>query len=179
MRPNLKNKFYLLLAAGLVFSGAIADETAQRLSHVMNQLEEAVPAPDFSLEDMDGEKYTLSSFRGKTVLLNFWATWCPPCRKEMPSMEGLYQRFRDKGLVVIAVNQWETPDHVFSYMGDLNVDPTFPLLFDTRSEISEKYGVKGLPTSFIIDAGGRVTHKAIGGRDFHHPALIEQIESLL
>ena len=138
-----------------------------------------VEAPDFTLFDMDETAHSLSGLRGNVVLVNFWATWCPPCRKEMPSLESVYQQYKDRGLRVVAVNQWESPDHVFSYMGELEVFPTFPILFDRKSEISEHYGVRGLPTSFIVDREGRIIYKAIGGREFDHPDMTKLIESLL
>jgi len=121
----------------------------------------------------------LHDFRGKVVLINFWATWCPPCRKEMPALEALYKKLGDESFAVLAVNQWEDPDHVFAYTGELNVFPTFPILFDPESAISEDYGVKGLPTSFLIDKKGRLAYRAVGGRDFDHPQVERLIKELL
>ena len=83
------------------------------------------------------------------MLLNFWATWCPPCRREMPALERLYQQLGAHGFVVLAVNQWEDPDHVFAYTGELNVFPSFPILFDPDSSVSERFGVKGLRNNFV------------------------------
>lgn len=140
---------------------------------------EPVEAPDFTLQDMDGESHTLSELRGNYVLVNFWATWCPPCRKEMPSMEYLHKKYRDRPFRVLAVNQWEDPDHVFSYMGELAVFPSFPILFDPKSTVSEHYGVRGLPTSFIVDPEGRLVYRAIGGREFDHPEVTGLIDRLL
>jgi thiol-disulfide isomerase/thioredoxin len=128
---------------------------------------------------MDGEPHRLADYEGKVVLVNFWATWCPPCRKEMPSLERLYQQFKDQPFMVLAVNQWETDDHVFSYMGELNVFPEFPILFDSESTISEAYGVRGLPTSVIIDQHGRIRYRAVGGREFDHPEMVKLISELL
>ena len=124
------------------------------------------PAPDFSLQDMDGEDYRLSDFRGKVVLLNFWATWCPPCRREMPSMQRLYLKYRARGLAVVAVNQWEDPDLVFEFAGRLSLEPTFPILFDRESRIAEQFDVKGLPTTYLLDRDGSIRFRAIGGREF-------------
>ncbi len=168
----------ILTAAALVLACFASSTSYAALGHTLSRLPTPVPAPDFTLEDMDGEKYTLSSLRGKVIMINFWATWCPPCREEIPSMEAVYQSLRDKDFIVLAINQWESPDHVFSYMGQLDVYPTFPILFDRDSSVSDSYGVKGLPTTMLIDRQGRVVYRAVGGRNFNHPdvrALIQQL----
>ena len=170
----------VLLAACLLVAGpAAAQMEIPALSHTLTRLAEPLPAPDFVLEDMDGEPHPLRDYRGKVVLINFWATWCPPCRREMPSLENLYQKLRDQPFAILAINQWESPDHVFSYMGDLSVFPTFPILFDRKSEISEAFGVKGLPTSVVVDKQGRVVLRAIGGREFDHPEMERAIRALI
>ena len=134
---------------------------------------------DFSLADFRDKAHSLADYRGKVVLLNFWATWCPPCRREMPALERLYQQLGEDGLVVLAINQWEDPDHVFAYTGELNVFPTFPILFDPDSRVAEDFGVKGLPTSFLLDQEGRLRYRAIGGRAFDHPEVERTIRALL
>jgi thiol-disulfide isomerase/thioredoxin len=112
-------------------------------------------------------------------MLNFWATWCPPCREEMPSLEAVYQDLKDKDFVVIAVNQWESPDHVFPYLGQLSVFPSFPILFDREGTVSKDYDVKGLPTTYLIDKDGKVVYRAIGGRNFNHAEVKKLIRKLL
>lgn len=149
------------------------------LGHDLTRLPEPVPAPDFTLEDMDGETHSLSELRGQVVMVNFWATWCPPCREEMPSMEEIYQALGGKGFQVLAVNQWETPDQVFPYMGQLDVYPSFPVLFDRDSSVADAYGVKGLPTTVLVDKQGRVVYRAVGGRNFNHPEVRALIERLI
>lgn len=149
------------------------------LGHAMNPVSPPVPAPDFTLQDMDGEEHALSDFRGKVVMLNFWGTWCPPCRREMPSLERLYRKYKDRGLTVVAVNQWEDPDLVFEFTGHLSPAPTFSILFDRESRIAEQYNVKGLPTTFLLDKKGNIRFRAIGGREFDHPAVEALIEGLL
>jgi len=163
----------------LVLAWLVPATSFAALGHGLSRLATPVPAPDFTLEDMDGETYTLSKLHGKVVMVNFWATWCPPCREEIPSMEAIYQALQDKGFIVLAINQWETPDHVFSYMGQLEVYPTFPILFDRDSSVSDSYGVKGLPTTLLIDKQGRVVYRAVGGRNFNHPEVRALIEQLL
>ena len=158
---------------------ALAELPSPELSYQLNRLETPVQAPDFSLDDMDGEQHSLRDYRGKVIMLNFWATWCPPCRREIPSMESIYQDMGDKGFVVLGVNQFETPDYVFAYMGQLSVFPTFPILFDSDSRISERYAVKGLPTTLLINRQGEVVYRAAGGRDFDHPEVRAIVEKLL
>jgi thiol-disulfide isomerase/thioredoxin len=174
----LKHRFTSLPAVWLlVLSGVVvADED---LSHHFARIDPPRNAPDFSLPDMDGELHTLQDYRGKVVLINFWATWCPPCRREMPALERLYSKLGGEAFAVLAINQWEDADHVFAYMGDLNVIPSFPILFDPESRVAEEFGVKGLPTSFLLDRQGRVVFRAVGGRAFDHPEVEQTIRSLM
>ena len=157
----------------------IAVAEAPPLGHRMTPVTPPLAAADFQLPDMDGEMHALSDYRGKVVMLNFWATWCPPCRREMPSMQRLYDKYRDRGLVVVAVNQWEDPDLVFEFTGRLSLEPTFPILFDRESRIAEEYAVKGLPTTYLLDKQGNIRFRAIGGREFDHPEVEALIEDLL
>jgi len=170
-----------LLMAFLALQGGLlaAQDSNPELSYTLTPMEPPVAAPGFTLDDMDGKSHSLSDYRGKWVLINFWATWCPPCRKEMPSLEQLYQTFHGRSFRVLAVNQWENADLVFSYLGDLDVFPSFPILFDPDSKVSEAYGVRGLPTSFIIDPQGRIAYRAVGGREFDHPEVVRLIDGLL
>jgi thiol-disulfide isomerase/thioredoxin len=156
-----------------------AELPSPELSHELTRLQPPVTAPGFNLTDLDGEQHTLDDYRGKVIMLNFWATWCPPCRHEIPSMESIYQDLGDKGFVVLAINQFETPDHVFAYMGQLSVFPTFPIPFDLDSKVSELYGVKGLPTTLLINRQGQVVYRAVGGRNFDHPQVRAIVNELL
>jgi len=172
---QMRNAFALV---ALMLAWLVPATTFAVLGHGLSRLPTPVAAPDFTLEDMDGKSYTLSSLRGKVVMVNFWATWCPPCREEIPSMETVYQALRNEDFIVLAINQWESPDHVFSYMGQLDVYPNFPILFDRDSSVSVAFGVQGLPTTLLIDKQGRVVYRAMGGRNFNHPevrALIQQM----
>jgi thiol-disulfide isomerase/thioredoxin len=136
-------------------------------------------AADFTLQDMDENSHSLKDYRGKVVMLNFWATWCPPCRQEMPSMEALNQLYEDEGFTVLAINEWEDADRVFVYTGQLSTSPTFPILFDKTGKVADKYEVKGLPTTVLLNKKGQVVYRAIGGRDFNHPEVDKIIRSLL
>ena len=178
---NTSKLFVTLLTVLLTLVGTPvpADTVESELSYQFSPVTPLIAAPDFTLEDMDGESYKLHDYRGKVVLVNFWATWCPPCRKEMPALEALYKKLGGDSFAVLAVNQWEDPDHVCAYTGELNVFPTFPILFDPESKITADYGVKGLPTSFLIDKKGRLAYRAVGGRAFDHPEVERLIRELL
>ncbi len=169
----------ILLFFMLVFS-ALADERKQpKLGHQLTAVSQSQPAPDFTLQDMDAKKYNLKDYRGKVVLINFWATWCPPCRREMPSLERLHQKLKDKDFVVLALNQMEDGDRVFTFTGDLGTDLTFPILFDKDSSVSRAYDVMGLPTTYLIDKKGNMRFRAIGGREFDHPEVEKLIQELM
>jgi len=161
------------------FSAKVAEREQPELGHKMSVISKPVLAPDFILENLDEEKHNMKDNHGKVVLLNFWATWCPPCRREMPSMERLQQKFKKDDFVVIAVNQMEDFDHVFAYTGELEVDPTFTILFDKNSDVSLNYKVQGLPTSYLIDKQGKIRYRAIGGREFDHPEVEKKILQLM
>jgi thiol-disulfide isomerase/thioredoxin len=169
----------LLLGWLLCAAPVMAQMPVPELSHQMTRLATPVAAPGFVLQDMDGEPHALKDYRGQVVMVNFWATWCPPCRREMPSMEALYRKFHPDGFSVLAINEWEDPELVFPYMGQLSVFPTFPILFDREGEVSVAYQVKGLPTTFLLDRQGRIVFRAVGGRDFNHPEMEQIIRELL
>ncbi len=156
-----------------------ADWQQPELSHNLTAINRTIAASEFELQNMDEENIKLSDYRGKVVLLNFWATWCPPCVREMPSMERLQQRVGEDDFKVIAVNQMENPDDVFAFTGQLEMDPTFDILFDRESKVSQKYAVRGLPTTYLIDKKGNIRYRAVGGREFDHVEVIKIIEQLI
>jgi thiol-disulfide isomerase/thioredoxin len=168
--------FILLLTTSLALK---ADWQQPELSHNLTVITKVVPAADFELQDMDENKIKLSDYKGKVVLLNFWATWCPPCVREMPSMERLQQEIDADSFKVIAINQMEDADQVFAFTGQLTVDPTFEILFDKTSSVSREYAVRGLPTTYLIDKQGMIRYRAVGGREFDHPEVIKIIEQLI
>ena len=135
-------------------------------------------APDFTLTDMEGKSVSLSDFRGKVVLLNFWATWCPPCRAEMPSMERLYSEMRDKDFVLLAVNVEENGQNaVSSFVEDIPV--SFPILFDSAQKISSIYRVSGIPQTYIIDKEGQIIQQVTGGVAWDSPEVRKYFSSLV
>jgi peroxiredoxin len=133
-------------------------------------------APDFTLPDMAGKNQRLSDYRGKVVFLNFWATWCPPCREEMPSMERLHQTFKGRGLLVLAVNLQESPNLVRKFARNFGL--SFPILLDETGEVSSAYGARAIPVTYLIDTNGSIAARAVGARDWASPAALGLIEKL-
>ncbi|GEM_PF-563657 len=117
-------------------------------------------APAFSLSGLEGKPHSLDDYQGKRVVLNFWASWCAPCRTEMPLLEATFKRLENSGVVVIGVNYAEEALPVRQYVGELNI--TFPILLDVDRFVFDKYGVTGLPTTFFIDSKGKMRAKYIG-----------------
>ena len=163
----------------LLLSTAAAAQELPDLTYKLTALNPRPPAQNFTLQDLDGKTQSLASYKGKVVLVNFWATWCPPCRREMPSMERLYQKLKGEPFMVLAPDQYESFDIVFSFTGQLDPAPTFPILLDPGSVASKAWGVKGLPSSYIVDKQGRIAYRAIGGREFDHPEIEKTIRDLL
>ncbi|WP_163101043.1 thiol-disulfide oxidoreductase ResA [Peribacillus alkalitolerans] len=118
------------------------------------------PAPDFVLNDMEGNKHKLSDYKGQGVFLNFWGTWCKPCEKEMPFMNNQYQKYKDQGVQILAVNVGESEFAVKSFVNDF--DLTFPVLIDKKSQVQNAYGVNPLPVTFLIDKDGKVIDSITG-----------------
>lgn len=140
--------------------------------------ESAAPAPDFTLADLGGKKVSLSSFKGTVVLLNFWATWCGPCRAEMPALNKLYLDLRDKGLAVLAVSVDDSEKSVRAFMKQRKF--SFPVLMDTEKEVSfDSYAVMGLPTTVLVDKKGMIAETIIGEREWDSPQMKEKILRLL
>ncbi len=126
-------------------------------------------APDFKLDSLDGQSISLSNLRGKPVLINFWATWCSPCRDEMPYIQAVYDEWSDKGLVVLAINVGESPSQVEKFMESQHL--SLLVLLDTKRAAAQEYNIRGIPTTFFIDKDGIIQDKIIGA--FRNKAQIE------
>ncbi len=119
-------------------------------------------APDFEFKALDGKSYSISSFKGKVILLDFWATWCPPCRTEFPHFVELHNEYKDKGLVIIGCSLDKTQGPVEEFAKKNNVEFILTMCNNTHTELYG--GVKGIPTTFIIDRQGNIVEKIVGGR---------------
>lgn len=118
------------------------------------------PAPDFQLQNLNEQSVSISELRGKPVLLNFWATWCPPCRAEMPYLQQIYEEWTEKGLVLLTINIGESPSKVEDFMQSYNL--SLPVLLDTKKVVAQMYNITGIPTSFFIDKNGIIQEKKVG-----------------
>ena len=137
------------------------------------------PAPDFALTDLNDKPQRLSDFRGKVVFLNFWATWCKPCREEMPSMEVLHKNFEKDGLVVLAVSidRVTTTKDIPPFIKGMNL--TFPVLIDSWGKTDKPYKRMGVPETFIIDQQGVIREIVIGPRDWTRLDSLQVLTKLL
>ncbi len=135
-------------------------------------------APDFTLDRMDGEPIRLSELRGQPVLINLWASWCPPCRAEMPALDAVYRKYRAAGLVVLGVNSTfqDTEADARSFVKNLGL--TFPILFDRDGAISQRYKLQGLPTSYFVGRDGVIRDIVIGG-PMNETLIASKVEALL
>ena len=134
----------ILLAAAIIFAITTRDK--------VKMIEVGDQAPDFELMDLDGNKHRLSDYRGEGVFLNFWGSWCPPCKTEMPYMENQYKEFEDKGVQILAVNLKDTVLKAESFRDQMNL--TYPIVRDPDESVRQAYNVLPLPTTILINKDG-------------------------
>ncbi len=139
-------------------------------------LNKRLKAPEFKLNDMDGISHPLSDYLGQPVIINFWATWCPPCREELPSMNRAWGMIKNENIAMLAINVGEDEDSIFSFLGNYPID--FTILLDQNAETAEKWPMKGLPTTYVIDPEGFIVFRAIGGRAWDSQKLLDMVRSL-
>lgn len=133
-------------------------------------------APAFSLRDIDGATRTLGEFKNRVVVANFWATWCPPCRAEIPSMQRAWQKLEPLGVQMLALHVGGDADQIWAFLAEFNV--TFPVLIDSAGSVSRAWETIGLPTTYVVDGAGRKALRAIGERAWDDDAIIAQIMEL-
>ena len=176
---NTAAKILLVLIVGsivIALSMKGQDSTFQLVGQ--SRIKSGSPAPDFTFPDLTGKKVSLSDYRGKVVFLNIWATWCPPCVDEMPSMEKLYKQFKGDQFEILAVSiDAEGRKAVAPFMERLNL--TFPALLGRKGKIKNIYGVTGIPESFIIDKNGMILKKVIGPLDWSTPDVTRFFKDLI
>ena len=175
MQPIVRRiLFIVILAAGLAWIGLSAGATQT----VTAAPQEGFLAPDFTLQSITGETYRLSDLRGQAVVINLWATWCPPCRAEMPALQKMYEEYKAQGLVILAVNSTvqDTASAVAPFAAEYGL--TFPILLDETGSVTSAYQVRSLPSSYFIDRKGIVRQVIIGG-PMSEALLRTRIEDIL
>ncbi|MBU0480711.1 MAG: TlpA family protein disulfide reductase [Proteobacteria bacterium] len=131
------------------------------------------PAPDFTLVDLQGKTWTLSQLKGQVVFVNFWATWCPPCREEMPSMQRLYTMLPPDKFKMLTVLNKDAPEAAKVFAGKLNL--TIPILLDPNSQAGAAYGLTGVPETYIVDKQGILREKVIGPAQWDSPGAQQML----
>ena len=146
----------IILLSGVMWTVASRVTTAQATRDRARRA-----TPDFTLDTLDGGKFKLADHIGQPVVVNFWATWCLPCRAELPAFEQVYRNNRDKGLVVVGVDVAESSDVVAAYIAEGGL--TFPIALDVSGETTELYRIQGMPTTFFVGRDGQIKDMVIGG----------------
>lgn len=142
----------------------------------MRVFQDRIPSIDFTLPRLEGGETSLSSHQGSVVLLNFWATWCPPCREELPSMVRLQEELGDENFTILAVSLQEESDLVASFLEENGFE--LPVLLDRTGQVGGEYGVRGIPTSYVLDTNGRVLGMLVGAREWDSPDVLELMRHL-
>jgi cytochrome c biogenesis protein CcmG/thiol:disulfide interchange protein DsbE len=164
MQQNQRRMIYLiLLMLGLGWISLSADRSGASTSGKIPAPQKGFLAPDFELKTPKGETVKLSDLRGQAVLVNLWATWCPPCRAEMQTIETVYNEYKHRGFTVLAVNMTyqDEPLKIMPFVSENGL--TFPILLDETSEMAKAYQLKSLPSSYFINREGIITEVVIGG----------------
>ncbi|MPZ76669.1 MAG: redoxin domain-containing protein [Deltaproteobacteria bacterium] len=143
----------------------------------LQPMKDIAPTPDFTLPNFAGKKLSLKDFRGKIVFLNFWATWCVPCREEMPAMEKLYLEFKDKNFVILAVNVKDRKQDAVNFVKELRL--SYPIAIDPEGQVGLLYGAWGLPTTYLIGPKGEGLARAWGPAEWYGPAARNLIKELV
>ena len=177
---RISNRFWLIFSIAIFFvtlrSAAAHQEDFDKMG-VALPIKEKI-APDFMLKNLDGNTIALNNFRGKTVLLNFWATWCLPCKEELPAMQKLYRELGSSGLEVVAISiDRGNPDKIKKYIDQYNL--TFPVLLDPGQKVRKSYFIMGLPTSYLIGSDGHLKGFVSGAREWDNPFSIKMFSALI
>ncbi|MFZ5923274.1 MAG: peroxiredoxin family protein [Chloroflexota bacterium] len=170
--------FIFILLLGAAWTFASRDPSAAGTAAGISAPQQGFEAPDFTLQNLDGEPVALSDLRGQAVLVNFWATWCPPCKAEMPAIQKVYDEYKAEGFTVLAVNMSFQDDtgNIPGFMAEYGLD--FPVLLENSGQVAKTYLIRSLPTSFFIDREGVIQEVVVGG-PMAEALLRARIEAIL
>ena len=182
---------FLVIVVGATFMGSLkktdavlaatlsSDKKSDRLYRDLGVLKvpRIAPPVDFKLKDIKGKSVRLSDFRGKVVFLNFWATWCPPCKYEMPSMQKLYDKLRHKNFAMVAVDLQEPVSRVRDFIKKYEL--SFTVLLDSKGDVGRQFGILSIPSTFILDKEGGIIGKIFGPREWDGKEAVDLFEHLM
>ena len=172
MKTTILKPFYLVICSFLFISISCFAKPSQSLTSVILKPQ----APDFELLDMDDEPHKLSDYKGKPVIINFWASWCSECRTELPSMNRAQTKLKNDGVALIAVNVGESEETIFTFANKYPIQ--FRVLRDESAKESKKWSIIAIPTTFVLDAKGRIIYQAVGPRKWDSDVLLDKIRAL-
>ncbi len=164
LKSIVKNMAVLLVAGMLLSTSTQADVIGN-------------PAPDFTLKSRSGENVKLSELRGEVVMINFWASWCAPCRQEMPLLEDIYKKYSELGFVLLGVNVEEDASKAMELLREIPV--SFPILYDNANEVSKRYKVVAMPTTVMVDRDGTMRYLHRGYLPGYEEEYIKQVKELI
>jgi cytochrome c biogenesis protein CcmG/thiol:disulfide interchange protein DsbE len=177
-RSQWRSIMAVTFAAGLVWTWLSAVPNSATTDDLISSPREGFLAPDFTLEEISGETFTLSDLRGSAVVVNLWASWCPPCRGEMPALQQVYEKYRDRGLEILAVNTTyqDREAEARAFVDELGL--SFPILLERTGDMARGYQLRAMPSTFFIDKEG-VIRKVILGGPMSDATLQTAVEELL
>ena len=173
---KLKHQLKILLCLCLMVTSVASAFAEDKLPKGIMKLK-GQHAPFLSLKNLDGEQWDIDQARGHWVFLHFWATWCGPCREEMPKIQAIVPRFDQSRLEIVLVNTAETEDTVFEFIGV--VAPDLNPLLDADGQATERWQPRGLPATFFVDPDGKLQYLALGGRAWHEPTYLNFLKKLI
>jgi thiol-disulfide isomerase/thioredoxin len=173
-----RRTFSLILLLG-AWGVPIGPVVAQPLSDGLSVTYKSPPAPRLALQGLDEKTYDLADYRGRVVVVNFWATWCPPCIEEMPTLQRMWEKLSPSGLELFAVNLGEKRETITAFLVRFEPQLTFPILLDQTGEAFEAWRIRGLPKTYVIGKQGRVIYEAEGGRDMDSEHIRGLLKALI
>lgn len=175
----LQLSFLLLIlfsSSGCFNNDKDTDTASAARDQLLTPIDKPFSAPNSELLGMDGNKHKMSDFRGKPVIVNFWATWCPPCRAELPSMNRAWAKIKDDDILMLAVNMGETEDMILPFTKDYPID--FTILLDKSGQYALDWRIKGLPTTYVVNPEGQVVYQAVGEREWDDDRILDAVRAL-